>query len=154
MKHTLDYFVCIFPLLLVFTHTDGVASSERNLREMSADDRDENNFFWAKYNPASPIINAKGLVVSKGEDTNIEQEGCGSGYTCTYDQRIEAYGCAPLTNTSKMVCCSAGQQNKSPEQWCVDCSNPGKPCHLESGQLPFCPANLSLIHISEPTRPY
>ena len=105
------------------------------------DDRDENNFFWAKYIPASPIINTKGLVVSNGEDTSIGQEGCGSGYTCTYDQRIEAYGCAPLTNTSKMVCCSAGQQNQSPEQWCVDCSNPGKPCHLEPGQLPFCPAN-------------
>ena len=82
-------------------------------------------------------------MLLKTDTLSLHQEGCGSGYTCIHDQLCEAYGCAPLTNTSKMVCCSSGQkyQGKHGTNCCVDCSNPEKPCHLEPGQLPFCPAN-------------
>ena len=76
----------------------------------------------------------------------IERHGeCGDGFECIFDQRIVAYGCAPMTNLSQTVCCSIGQGCDEPGQecgkWCVDCSTQPSSCQLESGQIPYCPAN-------------
>merc|ERR1711976_857298 len=76
----------------------------------------------------------------------LAEEECGSGFTCVFDQRIVAYGCAPLSNLSATACCSIGQGcNQDGQQecgkWCVDCSRSTDPCHLKPGQLPYCPAN-------------
>ena len=41
--------------------------------------------------------------------THTSMDGCGALYTCTYSQAWDAYGCAPLWNSSDTICCSAGQ---------------------------------------------
>ena len=55
-------------------------------------------------------------------------EGCGLGYTCIY---ASAYGCAPLWNTARMVCCSDGQQGQPGIAVVCDATDKTK--------LPFCP---------------
>ena len=54
---------------------------------------------------------------------------CGDGFLCTFDQGIEAYGCASALNASDVVCCSQGQE-------AAGCST-----HPQGAQLPFCPSN-------------
>ena len=74
----------------------------------------------------------------------VLQEECGDGFTCVFDQRMEAYGCAPINNHTDTVCCSKGQGCEDPGaecgKWCVDCSTTTS-CNLKPGQLPYCPAN-------------
>ena len=69
---------------------------------------------------------------------------CGDGFTCVFDQRVVAYGCAPINNHTDTACCSVGQGCEQPGQecgkWCVDCSST-TPCNLKPGQIPYCPAN-------------
>ena len=71
-------------------------------------------------------------------------EECGEGFTCTFDQRVDAYGCAPDNDQERMLCCSIGQGCEQPGEecgkWCIDCSST-TPCVLKPGQLPYCPAN-------------
>ena len=33
------------------------------------------------------------------------EEECGDGFNCVFDQRIIAYGCAPVSNLSATICC-------------------------------------------------
>ena len=59
------------------------------------------------------------------------EEGCGDGYMCTIgpsDKQGYAYGCAPISNMSHMVCCSTGQPDVS--KWCNN---------TDPDLLPFCP---------------
>lgn len=76
-------------------------------------------------------------------NVNSMEEECGNGFTCVHDDRVVAYGCAPVDDLSNMVCCSEGQACEEPGQecgkWCVDCSS-SIPCNLKPGQLPYCPA--------------
>ena len=68
------------------------------------------------------------------------EEGCGDGYTCSIDD-VHGYGCEAISNSTGLVCCSAGQPQS---KWCVDCSDTNStkpPCNLQPGQLPYCPAN-------------
>ena len=75
---------------------------------------------------------------------NLKQEECGDGYTCLFDGRIEAYGCAPIDNHTATACCSSGQgceqAGEECGKWCVDCSS-STPCNLKPGQIPYCPGN-------------
>ena len=79
-------------------------------------------------------------------EVNTKEEECGDGFTCIIDNRIDAYGCAPISNTSSAVCCSAEMMDictKPGEEcgkWCVDCSHQD-PCILKPGQVPYCPGN-------------
>jgi len=57
------------------------------------------------------------------------EEECGPGYTCVFGC---VYGCAPINDTARMVCCSEGQQGLSGTSKCCSDEDPTK--------LPFCPA--------------
>jgi len=57
------------------------------------------------------------------------EEECGPGFTCV---ARDQYGCAPISNASDMVCCSAAQRSlPGIDRYCSD---------SDKSKLPFCPA--------------
>ena len=58
---------------------------------------------------------------------SLAEESCGENYTCV----AYPYGCAPISNASDMVCCSAGQRGEpGVNAFCSD---------QDKSKLPFCP---------------
>ena len=58
------------------------------------------------------------FYLKKNQSLVLAEEECGSGFTCVFDQRIVAYGCAPLSNLSATACCSIGQGCNQAGQEC------------------------------------
>ena len=105
---------------------------------------DPGSISFKKKLPFCPANGASGEGCVR--DLNEKEEECGDGFTCIIDNRIDAYGCASISNTSNAVCCSAGmidickQPGEECGKWCVDCSHQD-PCVLRPGQVPYCPGN-------------